>query len=137
WVVLTFVGMSWLGLGVFVVLWGLSAGIGAQAFYALWASELFPTKFRGGAQGIMFFLVRGSCGVWSIIFPMILASLGFTVAGTVMIGLLIVSLVIGTVWPPQTQGKTLEQITKERYGDSVEAAKEATEDLTHGQEVTK
>ena len=137
WVVLTFVGMSWLGLGVFVVLWGLSAGIGAQAFYALWASELFPTKFRGGAQGIMFFLVRGSCGVWSIIFPMILASLGFTVAGTVMIGLLIVSLVIGTVWTPQTQGKTLEQITKERYGDSVEAAKEATEDLPHGQEVTK
>ena len=54
-----------------------------------------------------------------------------------MIGLLIVSLVIGTVWTPQTQGKTLEQITKERYGDSVEAAKEATEDLPHGQEVTK
>jgi len=133
WVVLTYVGMSWLGLWVFVILWGISAGIGAQAFYALWASELFPTKFRGGAQGVMFFLVRGSCGVWSIIFPMVLANLGFTVAGTVMIGLLVISLIIGTVWTPQTRGKTLEQITRERYGNGDTEIIE--EPLPQGQEV--
>ncbi|WP_314581383.1 MFS transporter [Enterococcus gilvus] len=133
WVVLTFVGMSWLGLWVFVILWGISAGIGAQAFYALWASELFPTKFRGGAQGVMFFLVRGSCGIWSIVFPVILANLGFTVAGTVMIGLLLVSLVIGTVWTPKTRGKTLEQITQERYGKNTERV--FSEDIPRGQEV--
>ncbi|WP_288226312.1 MFS transporter [uncultured Enterococcus sp.] len=133
WVVLTFVGMSWLGLWVFVILWGISAGIGAQAFYALWASELFPTKFRGGAQGVMFFLVRGSCGIWSIVFPVILANLGFTVAGTVMIGLLLVSLVIGTVWTPKTRGKTLEQITQERYGKNDERV--FSEDIPRGQEV--
>lgn len=86
WVVLTFVGMSWVGLWTFVILWGISAGIGAQAFYALWSTELFPTKYRGGVQGVMFFLVRGSTGVWSIVFPVILANLGFTVAGTIMIG---------------------------------------------------
>lgn len=135
WVVLTFVGMSWLGLWVFVALWGISAGIGAQAFYALWSSELFPTKYRGGAQGVMFFLVRGSCGVWSIIFPIILANLGFTVAGTFMIGLLIISLFIGTVWTPKTQGKTLERITLERYGNS--EVKNSTEEFLNGQEVTK
>lgn len=132
WVVLTFIGMSWAGLWAFVILWGISAGIGAQAFYALWASELFPTKFRGGAQGVMFFLVRGSCGIWSIIFPMVLANLGFTVAGTVMIGLLVVSLVIGTVWTPKTRGKTLEQITQERYGNSDDVVIE--EELPQGQE---
>ena len=125
--------MSWLGLWVFVILWGISAGIGAQAFYALWASELFPTKFRGGAQGVMFFLVRGSCGIWSIVFPVILANLGFTVAGTVMIGLLLVSLVIGTVWTPKTRGKTLEQITQERYGKNTERV--FSEDIPRGQEV--
>jgi len=133
WVVLTFVGMSWLGLWVFVILWGISAGIGAQAFYALWASELFPTKYRAGAQGVMFFLVRGSCGIWSIIFPIILANLGFTVAGTVMIGLLIVSLIIGTAWTPQTRGKTLEQITQERYGKTTDGM--IGEELSQGQEV--
>ncbi|HAB0798408.1 TPA_asm: MFS transporter [Listeria monocytogenes] len=112
WVVLTFVGMSWVGLWTFVILWGISAGIGAQAFYALWSTELFPTKYRGGVQGVMFFLVRGSTGVWSIVFPVILANLGFTVAGTIMIGLLTVSLLIGVIWAPKTRGRSLDDITK-------------------------
>lgn len=116
WIILTYVGMSWGGLWSFVILWGISAGIGAQAFYALWSTELFQTKYRGGAQGLMFFLVRGSCGIWSIVFPIILDSLGFTVAGTVMIALLVVSLLIGTIWTPKTRGKSLEEITTERYG---------------------
>ncbi|MBB1164920.1 MFS transporter [Lactobacillus rhamnosus] len=118
WIVLTYAGMaqSW-SLWAFVALWGISAGIGAQAWYALWATELFPTQFRADSQGVMFFLVRASAGVWSIIFPAILNSLGFTVAGTFMIGLLLVSLVIGTIWTPKTRGKSLEEITREQYGD--------------------
>ncbi|MCD2235871.1 MFS transporter [Listeria monocytogenes] len=120
WVVLTFVGMSWVGLWTFVILWGISAGFGAQAFYALWSTELFPTKYRGGVQGVMFFLVRGSTGVWSIVFPVILANLGFTVAGTIMIGLLTVSLLIGVIWAPKTRGRSLDDITKERYGNTID-----------------
>ncbi|EQC2098486.1 MFS transporter [Listeria monocytogenes] len=120
WVVLTFVGMSWVGLWTFVILWGISAGIGAQAFYALWSTELFPTKYRGGVQGVMFFLVRGSTGVWSIVFPVILANLGFTVAGTIMIVLLTVSLLIGVIWAPKTRGRSLDDITKERYGNTID-----------------
>ncbi|EIA3842690.1 MFS transporter [Listeria monocytogenes] len=120
WVVLTFVGMSWVGLWTFVILWGISAGIGAQAFYALWSTELFPTKYRGGVQGVMFFLVRGSTGVWSIVFPVILANLGFTVAGTIMIGLLTVSLLIGVIWAPKTRSRSLDDITKERYGNTID-----------------
>ncbi|EKK2283203.1 MFS transporter [Listeria monocytogenes] len=120
WVVLTFVGMSWVGLWTFVILWGISAGIGAQAFYALWSTELFPTKYRGGVQGVMFFLVLGSTGVWSIVFPVILANLGFTVAGTIMIGLLTVSLLIGVIWAPKTRGRSLDDITKERYGNTID-----------------
>ncbi|MBF2677446.1 MFS transporter [Listeria welshimeri] len=120
WLVLTFVGMSWVGLWTFVILWGISAGIGAQAFYALWSTELFPTKYRGGVQGVMFFLVRGSTGIWSIVFPVILANLGFTVAGTIMIGLLAVSLLIGVIWAPKTRGRSLDDITKERYGNTLD-----------------
>ncbi|WP_088839090.1 MFS transporter [Listeria sp. ILCC792] len=116
WVVLTYVGMSWVGLWTFVILWGISAGIGAQAFYALWSTELFPTQYRGGVQGIMFFIVRGSAGIWSIIFPVILTNLGFTVAGTIMIVLLAISLFIGVIWTPNTRGRTLDDITEERYG---------------------
>lgn len=117
WFILTFVGMSWIALWAFVIIWGISAGIGAQAFYALWATELFAAKYRGGAQGVMFFAVRGACGIWSIFFPVVLSSLGFVFAGTIMIGLLVVSLLIGTIWAPKTQGKTLKELEQERYGE--------------------
>ncbi len=116
WVVLTYVSMSLTFMWVFVILWGVSAGIGAQAFYALWATELFAARYRGGAQGVMFFAVRGAAGVWSMIFPVILSSLGFKVAGTCMIIFLLLSLLIGTIWTPKTQGKSLKEIEKERYG---------------------
>lgn len=122
WVVLTYVGMSWLGLWTFVVLWGISAGIGAQAFYALWSTELFPTKYRGGVQGIMFFIVRGSAGFWSIFFPIILTNLGFVVAGTIMIALLAASLIIGVIWTPNTRNRSLDDITAERYGEKEKVA---------------
>lgn len=115
WIILTFTGMGWSSLWFFVILWGVSAGIGAQAWYALWATELFPTKYRAGSQGVMFFVVRASAGIWSIIFPTILSDMGFKAAGMFMIGLLLVSLVIGTVWTPHTRGKSLDQITAERY----------------------
>lgn len=117
WVILTYIGFGWTALIAFVTIWGISAGIGAQAWYALWATELFPTKYRAGSQGVMFFVVRGSAGIWSIIFPTILTTLGFKVAGTFMIGLLVVSLLIGTLWTPKTRGKSLEEITCERYGE--------------------
>ena len=53
------------GIWVFTILWGLNNGSSVQVFYALWGSELFPAKFRAGAQGLMFFIVRGLYGDWS------------------------------------------------------------------------
>ena len=43
---------------VFAVVWGTSAGIGAQAFYSVWTSELFATRYRATAQGVLFFAAR-------------------------------------------------------------------------------
>ena len=117
WVILTYVGMSWAGLWSFVILWGIQAGLGAQSFYALWSSELFPAKYRAAAQGVMFFLVRATCGFWSIAFPILLTTLGFMVAGSIMVGLHVISLLIGTLCAPKTRGKSLDQITRERYGE--------------------
>lgn len=134
WVILTFMGMNWTSLWLFVILWGVSAGIGAQAWYALWATELFPTKYRAGSQGVMFFVVRASAGIWSIIFPTILSTMGFKTAGTFMIVLLLISLVIGTIWTPQTRGKSLDEITEERYGNEGYTSKENVTDTANGKE---
>ena len=116
--------MGWV-LWVYVFLWGISAGFSAQCFYALWGTELFPTQYRGGVQGIMFFLVRGVLGIWSLVgVGAIMGDIsanpaGFFPAAVIMCVVLAISLVVGVVWCPQTQGKTLDEITKERYGDTL------------------
>lgn len=122
WGIIVTIGITTLqGLLLFTLLWGLQAGISVQSFYALWASELFPAKYRAAAQGIMFFVVRGLSAVWGLVFVYIYGENGegFALSAFIMMGLLIFSLLIGTIWTPQTRGKTLEQITKERYGDNI------------------
>ncbi len=122
WVVLIFVGIkNHSALWTFTILWGIHAGISVQAFYALWASELFPARYRAAAQGVMFFIVRGCAAIWGLVFVNIYGKNGegFSTAAHIMIGLLIVALIIGTIWTPKTQGKTLKQISDERYGDNV------------------
>ncbi|MEV0106512.1 MFS transporter [Nocardia sp. NPDC050799] len=104
---------------IFAVLWGVSSGIGAQAFYSLWTSELFATPYRASAQGFMFFVVRSATGLLSYFFPTMLAATGLTVVGLLLIGLLTVALAIGAIFAPRTQGKTLREIEEERYGSPV------------------
>ena len=120
WLIIVVVGVNGMaGLWLFTILWGIEGGISVQIFYALWGSELFPAKFRAGAQGLMFFLVRGLSAVWGLLFTYIYGEQGegFTLAAYCMIGLLLISLVVGAIGCPNTRGKSLSQITKERYGE--------------------
>lgn len=120
WLLIVTVGVNGLGtLWAFVILWGVNGGMSVQIFYALWGSELFPAKFRAGAQGLMFFVVRGLSAVWGLVFTYIYGENGegFILAAWCMIALLAISLVVGVIGAPNTRGKSLEQITKERYGE--------------------
>ena len=119
WVIIVGIGVNGpVGLWAFAILWGIEGGVSVQIFYALWGSELFPAKFRAGAQGLMFFIVRGLSAVWGLVFTYIYGENGegFTIAAYCMIALLTISLVVGVIGCPNTRGKSLEQITKERYG---------------------
>lgn len=117
---------------VYALLWGLSSGPSPQAFYSVWSPELFATPYRAGAQGIVFFLVRLGTGIISLIFPVILAKPnGLLIDGLLLIGFLLASTVIGTIWTPKTRGKPLEQIEMERYGEIISTQTIASElDLT-------
>ena len=108
------------GIWLFTILWGVNNGSSVQIFYALWGSELFPAKFRAGAQGLMFFIVRGLSAVWGLVFTFIYGENGegFTLAAYCMIALLLTSLVIGLFGMPNTRGRSLDDIVKERYGDN-------------------
>ncbi|AIF66745.1 MFS transporter [Terribacillus saccharophilus] len=125
WLVLTFGGMGMFELYTFVVLWGIAAGFGAQAFYGLWAGELFHTRYRAKAQGFIFALARIAVGLISLVVPLMITSLGFQSAGLVMIGFLVIAAVVGLIMAPETRGKSLEEIQEDRYGSVEERARQA------------
>ncbi|KMS84778.1 MFS transporter [Prauserella rugosa] len=100
----------------FAIGWGVSSGIGAQAFYGLWTSELFATQYRASAQGVLFLAARVVVGLLSVWFPMMLTHLGLKGVGVIILALLVVALLVGTIGAPNTQGRTLRDIEDERYG---------------------
>lgn len=122
WVVLIFGPAGWFSLVFFAVVWGLASGIGAQAFYGLWTAELFATRYRASAQGVLFLTARVMVGVLSLWFPVLLGAVGLHVVGVLILALLVGALLIGTIGAPETRGKSLEQIEIERYGEVVDAS---------------
>ena len=73
-----------------------------------------------GGPGIVFFVVRLASGLISLIFPVILARPGgLLIDGVILIGFLVVATAVGTIGAPRTQGKSLEEIEIERYGERV------------------
>jgi MFS transporter, SP family, inositol transporter len=101
-----------IALAYLVLVW-FGSGFGAQSFFQLWSAELFPTLIRSTAQGITFAVVRIGLGLWSFFVP-VLTKTGFTQLAWVLTGFLGVSGLIGTIWAPRNQGKSLEQIEAER-----------------------
>ncbi|WP_347040418.1 MFS transporter [Glutamicibacter halophytocola] len=119
WAVLIFVPPGAFSPLFYAVAWGISAGIGAQAFYGLWTAELFATRYRASAQGMLFMLARVMVGLLSLVFPVLLTSMGLEKLGLLILGLLAAALLIGTIWAPETRGKSLEEIEVARYGKLV------------------
>ncbi|MDO4574124.1 MAG: MFS transporter [Planctomycetia bacterium] len=101
------------------VLMGLNNGSGQQAFYQLWCNELFPSHYRASAQGFTFFVARITVGLWTACVPVIMGKDGenFATAAAIMVGFALFSMLVGTLFAPNTSGKTLEQIERERYGE--------------------
>ncbi|MFM6852498.1 MAG: MFS transporter [Sphingopyxis sp.] len=96
-----------------VIIMGVAGGFGAQSFFQLWSSELFPTAIRSTAQGVTFAVVRVGLGVWSLAVPS-LASNDFTTLAWILTGFLVASGVIGYIWAPRNEGKSLEELEGER-----------------------
>ena len=74
---------------------------------------MFPTELRATAQGLCFAIVRICLGFFSFFVPA-LAATGFTNLAWILTGFLIVSGVIGALWAPRNEGKSLEQLERER-----------------------
>lgn len=90
-----------------------AGGFGAQSFFQLWSAELFPTAVRSTAQGITFAVVRIGLGIFSFFVPM-LTSVGFHTLAWILVGFLVVSGLVGYIWAPRNEGKSLEALEAER-----------------------
>lgn len=119
--VMQIIGMSLLALFpltlpiaiLHVMLMAIGQGFGAQCFFQLWSSEMFPTALRATAQGVMFAVVRIALGVFSFFVPWLTAT-SFTSLAWILVGFLAISGIIGFVWAPRNEGKSLEQLDAER-----------------------
>ena len=98
---------------LYVFLLQFGGGFGAQSFFQLWSSEMFPTMLRSTAQGLCFAVVRISLGIFSFFVPMLTAT-GFNNLAWILTGFLVISGAIGLVWAPRNEGKSLEQLEAER-----------------------
>lgn len=98
---------------IHIFLMAFGGGFGAQSFFQLWSSEMFPTLLRSTAQGVMFAMVRISLGFWSFFVPILTAS-GFHTLAWILTGFLVVSGVIGFLGAPRNEGKSLEELDAER-----------------------
>lgn len=100
----------------YVVLVWFGSGFGAQSFFQLWSAELFPTLLRSTAQGFTFAVVRIGLGIFSFFVPALTAT-GFTTLAWILTGFLVVSGLIGVIWAPSYEGKSLEEIEKKRLAE--------------------
>jgi inositol transporter-like SP family MFS transporter len=98
---------------LYVFLLQFGGGFGAQSFFQLWSAEMFPTMLRSTAQGLCFAIVRVALGVFSFFVPALNAT-GFTTLAWILTGFLVVSGIIGLVWAPRNEGKSLEQLEREQ-----------------------
>lgn len=96
-----------------VVLFGIGSTLAGEPTYKTFSQELFPTMLRGTAQGITFGVARVLLGVWSFFVP-VLAAAGIGPVALLLSAFLLVAGVIGYFWMPDTVGKPLEQIERER-----------------------
>lgn len=98
---------------IHILLMSIGQGFGAQSFFQLWSSEMFPTLLRSTAQGVMFAIVRITLGVWSFFVPALTAT-GFHTLAWILTGFLVISGLIGVIWAPRNEGKSLEELDAAR-----------------------
>ncbi|MBA8795428.1 inositol transporter-like SP family MFS transporter [Friedmanniella endophytica] len=96
-----------------IVLFGVGGALAGEAVYKTFSQELFPTMLRGTAQGLTFGVSRLCLGIWSFFVPT-LAESGIKPVAALLAIFLAISGVVGFFGMPDTVGKSLEQIERER-----------------------
>lgn len=98
-----------------VILFGFGAGLGIWVLIRMWSAEVFPTEVRTTGQAIVWGSARCFQGVWSLFVPTIVSTIGYSLVALVATVCFVASAIIGGVYGPESQGKSLETLVKEFY----------------------
>lgn len=126
--IFVFVSPNLIGwLIVNVLLFGIGQGAGQWPLNRVWSVELFPTRVRNTAQGLIFGGMRLVLGVWSFFVPALLgctsdssgslakcSTSGFHTMFLILALMLTITAAIGWFWGPRTEGMSLEEIQDAR-----------------------
>jgi inositol transporter-like SP family MFS transporter len=96
-----------------IVLFAVGGTLAGEPTYKLVSQELFPTRLRTTAQGVTFGVARVLLGVWSFFVPL-LAAVSIGPLAALLAAFLLISGIVGYAWMPNTAGKSLVQIERER-----------------------
>src|SRR3546814_13505428 len=77
-----------------------------------WSSDVCSSDLST-AQGVMFAVVRIALGIFSFFVPWLTAT-GFQTLAWILVGFLAISGLIGFIWAPRNEGKSLEQLAAMR-----------------------
>ena len=102
-----------------VIGFGFGHGMWLWPQTRVWSTELFPTEVRNSAQGFAWSWMRFALGVWSLIVPTLIAVIGYKAVAAVATTFFILNVIIGYLFGPKSQGKSLEEVLKDFYGGKV------------------
>jgi putative MFS transporter len=109
-----------------MTIWGmiLQATSGAAPSYKMWYAELFPTYIRATGQSF----VEGVGGrllggvIWSFFFPVLVSMFGVAQTMYMGAGITFLTVIVVSLFSPETHRKTLEQIERSAIVESGEDA---------------
>ena len=115
-----FLPFSILWVALFNVIgFGFGHGMWLWPQTRVWSTELFPTEIRNSAQGFAWSWMRFALGVWSLVVPTLIAIIGYKAIAAVATTFFILNIIIGYLFGPKSQGKSLEEVLKDFYGGKV------------------
>lgn len=102
-------GVSVPTLVILAFLWAIAGNMAGEPMFKVWSQELFPTRYRATAQGVMVAFVRLVAAAVAIVTPG-LAEGSPKVLFLFIVGCLVVAALIGLLWVPRLRRVASEEL---------------------------
>ena len=107
-------GVSVPTLVILAFLWAIAGNMAGEPMFKVWSQELFPTRYRATAQGVMVAFVRLVAAAVAIVTPG-LAEGSPKVLFLFIVGCLVIAALIGLLWVPRLRRVASEELPADAH----------------------